>query len=317
MIVKEEARYTKAVNIVFALGLVPFVMQFAVRFVFSYLKRIFPDFFEQNVFWTDFFLSNFVYIVSYTVLILFLAQKVTGRKAGEYFSGEKVSAFDKTAYIFIFLCSATVLSFLWGILRNIINVVFGAQVIGDYTALFDIPVGFAQIAAYFFLTTVVAAVCEELIMRAVFCGILADFNEKAAMVLSSLAFAFFHYTFTQAPYAFFTGLILARIYLKTRSFFMVFLLHFLNNMIAAFYTLLSSAINDPMIFRLYIFTQFCIVCGGICFSILYFSKHKTKETKIYPVSGKSAWKYALASPVLWLSFVVFALYSFIINMSLI
>ena len=79
MIVKEEARYTKAVNIVFALGLVPFVMQFAVRFVFSYLKRIFPDFFEQNVFWTDFFLSNFVYIVSYTVLILFLAQKVTGR----------------------------------------------------------------------------------------------------------------------------------------------------------------------------------------------------------------------------------------------
>ena len=46
MIVKEEARYTKAVNIVFALGLVPFVMQFAVGFVFSYLKRIFPDFFE-------------------------------------------------------------------------------------------------------------------------------------------------------------------------------------------------------------------------------------------------------------------------------
>lgn len=48
MIVKEEARYTKAVNIVFALGLVPFVMQFAVGFVFLILNEFFLIFLNKT-----------------------------------------------------------------------------------------------------------------------------------------------------------------------------------------------------------------------------------------------------------------------------
>ncbi|PWM43228.1 MAG: hypothetical protein DBX47_07190 [Clostridiales bacterium] len=309
----EQKRYFKTVNIIFALGLIPLFTQYIIQIPYSLLKSSFTDFFEQNKFWTDFFLVNIIYILLYTSSILFLASFVFRKKPNKYFKSKKVCAFDKTAYVFIFLGSAMVLSFVWNLFQMFITAVTGKDVIGDYTQMLTIPQGFGQTVAYFFLVALLPAICEELVMRSVICGTLAEYNDKAAMFISALIFALFHYTIAQAPYAFALGLLFAFIYIKTRSFFIVLLLHFLNNLISAFFTVLTGHIDDFIITEMYIFTAFCAICGGICFLMLYIKKHKKDFKRNQLITGKEALKYSLMSPMLWITVVISVAYTLFIN----
>lgn len=60
-------------------------------------------------------------------------------------------------------------------------------------------------------------------------GLIVD--EKKSIIVSALIFALFHLNIWQFPIAFFWGLLLGWIYVKTRSLLLCMLMHALNNAI--------------------------------------------------------------------------------------
>lgn len=80
---------------------------------------------------------------------------------------------------------------------------------------------------------VMPAIFEELFFRKSLIDLSRNFGEKFAVVFSSFVFAISHLNSSQAVFAFFMGLILGTLYIKTKTMKYNCLLHFLNNGYAA------------------------------------------------------------------------------------
>ena len=309
----EKNSYFRTVNILFAIGLIPLICQFLIQIPYKLLCNAFPEFIEQNPFWTSFFLLNVFYILLYTTLAVLPASFAFKKRPFSYFKSEKISAYDAFSYIVIFLSVSMVFSYVWNKIQLLINAIAGKEVIGDYTQLFTMPQGPFQIVAYFVLVSVLPAICEELLMRSVFCGTISEYNEKAAVVLSALMFAIFHYTFAQSPYAFVVGLLLGAVYVKTRSFLLVASIHFFNNIISAGTLILKNYQDNYIFLSAYGLIIFSIVVCGFVFFVIRVVQHKKGFRKQQLVSGKEAFKYALLSPLLWVNIFLFAAFSIFVN----
>lgn len=82
---------------------------------------------------------------------------------------------------------------------------------------------------FFVEIAVTPAIFEELFFRKSMIDLSKEFGEKFAVVFSSFIFAVSHLNFSQAIFAFFIGLILGTLYVKTRTMKYNVLLHLLNN----------------------------------------------------------------------------------------
>jgi len=79
----------------------------------------------------------------------------------------------------------------------------------------------------------VGPICEEIIFRGIILeGLLNKYDTKKAIVYSALIFGGIHLIPIQVINAFFIGLVLAWIYVKTRSLWAVIVIHILHNGIA-------------------------------------------------------------------------------------
>ncbi|WP_099189434.1 CPBP family intramembrane glutamic endopeptidase [Tepidibacter mesophilus] len=77
---------------------------------------------------------------------------------------------------------------------------------------------------------IVAPIYEEIIYRGVILkGLSIKYNDKISIVVSALLFAIMHMNIQQAINAFFLGIILGYLYLKTKSIYISIFAHFINN----------------------------------------------------------------------------------------
>lgn len=84
-----------------------------------------------------------------------------------------------------------------------------------------------------FTTIIVAPVVEESVFRKQLLDRCGCYGGKTAMVFSALAFGLFHMNFYQFFYAFGAGLILAYVYLRTRSLRYPVLIHMIINFLGS------------------------------------------------------------------------------------
>lgn len=91
---------------------------------------------------------------------------------------------------------------------------------------------FANIDPLFMFLGVVliGPICEEIIFRGIILeGLLKNYSTQKAIIFSALIFGLIHFIPIQVINAFFMGIILGWIYLKTRSLWICIALHVINN----------------------------------------------------------------------------------------
>ena len=130
--------------------------------------------------------------------------------------------------IFGSIISETLISILSGILgHNISN--------ATSDLLLDTPIGIVILVA-----VVIGPIVEELMFRKVFIDVLGVYGQKFGIVLSSLAFGFFHGNLSQLLFATLLGFILGYIYTKTGRITLTIIMHMLVNFFGTVPTLLAT-----------------------------------------------------------------------------
>lgn len=94
----------------------------------------------------------------------------------------------------------------------------------------------------------IGPVCEEIIFRGVILeGLAKKYDPMKAIIFSALIFGLIHLQPLQVIGAFFAGLILGWIYLKTQSLWIVIALHVINNFVAFTFSDLGTASTRELI----------------------------------------------------------------------
>ncbi|MBQ7338107.1 MAG: CPBP family intramembrane metalloprotease [Clostridia bacterium] len=94
----------------------------------------------------------------------------------------------------------------------------------------------------FISTAIVPAFCEEFLFRGIICNNLRPYGKTVAVLGSALLFGLMHQNIGQLFYTTMAGIVLALIYLETKSIWTSVLLHLFNN--------LTSVVYDIVIDRL-------------------------------------------------------------------
>ena len=93
---------------------------------------------------------------------------------------------------------------------------------------------------YIIAIVFIPAIFEELLFRKAILNYSKKYGSVFAVVFSALLFALFHMNLNQAIFAFIIGILFGVIAIQTSSIKLTVLLHFLNNLYAAFQVILSG-----------------------------------------------------------------------------
>jgi len=127
--------------------------------------------------------------------------------------------------------------------------------------------------------TVVAPIYEEIIFRGLLLkGMSKSINKWTALVISALLFALVHMNVPQGINAFFLGLTLGFIYLRTGSIYLSIFAHFVNNFLAVFISSIFSLISGK--YAIEIHGLFLLV--GIILLDIACGRHNSNKTNIQP-----------------------------------
>lgn len=116
-----------------------------------------------------------------------------------------------------------------------------------------------------FTTIIVAPVVEEYVFRKQLLDRCECYGEKTAMVFSALAFGLFHMNFYQFFYAFGVGLILAYVYLRTRSLRYPVLIHMIINFLGSAVPLFMMSHG----LEVYLLADLGLAVAGLVAAIVY------------------------------------------------
>jgi membrane protease YdiL (CAAX protease family) len=166
-----------------------------------------------------------VYDIAFLVIVIFIIKNF-GRQ--ELY---KILAFRP---ISVYVFSSLVILFLGFEILN-------AELVNILAIIIPRPdILFGQINTEHFIMTIISmaifpAVTEELFFRGVILRRLRhNYPEKKAIFFSALFFGLMHLNPWQALHAFFSGLLLGRIYLKFRTIWVCMFFHCYNNILASF-----------------------------------------------------------------------------------
>lgn len=141
-------------------------------------------------------------------------------------------------------------------------------------------------ASLFVLTiAVIPGIFEELLFRKGLINLTRGFGDKFAILISSIIFAICHLNITQGIFAFFMGLVLGALYVKTGKMRYNMILHALNNSYAAIGTILMSCELSTIYLGLTVLVLVIIFIGGVVFIEELIRKIKAKE-KLITIEGK-------------------------------
>lgn len=98
---------------------------------------------------------------------------------------------------------------------------------------------------FFFALAVIPALAEELVFRGAILSGLRRFGDTFAIFASAFLFAIYHMNFTQMVFAFFCGLVLAFVVVKTGNLWVGIAIHFINNCASVVMTLMEYNTGEP------------------------------------------------------------------------
>ena len=201
---------------------------------------------------TLFFLKFFFAILTLLIILSFI--KDTDYKSNYYGTFSLIDCF----YILIFIIGFRL--FFEGSFVQILNYFPKLSIFSSFFNDFNLSL--------ILYTCIYSPLLEELLFRGI---ILNSFIKKysliIALIFSSLIFSVAHLNFVQGINAFFLGLILGYIYLKTKSLYLCIALHFFNNILASIMpSFIFSSLGENLF---YIFVN---LLAGILF--MYFAYKK-------------------------------------------
>lgn len=157
------------------------------------------------------------------------------------------------------------------------------------------------------------AFIEEFSLRGIVLGFLRRHSSTLAIIGSALVFGFMHASTEQIVFAFFVGLILGFITVKTESLWPAITIHFINNLISVMSSYLSE-INDEISSILLVIVFTLAVLASV-FAILVLSKKedffKLCETSEIPVAQKLRW--FLTAPTIIISVILSLIIAFFVR----
>ncbi len=123
---------------------------------------------------------------------------------------------------------------------------------------------------YVILTmAVLPAITEELLFRGVICAEYESCGMPAAIILSSLSFAMFHFSFVRLPVYLFGGFVLVLVLYATRSVFASMVVHILYNTATIFFgDLIYRVVSSQGL----VMFGFLLVTLSVVFAILTFGE---------------------------------------------
>lgn len=115
---------------------------------------------------------------------------------------------------------------------------FSSEVLWDTSTLMDY-----EGVLLFISTAIVPAFCEEFLFRGVICNSLRPYGKTIAVIGSAVLFGLMHQNVGQLFYTTVAGLVLALIYVETRSIWAPILLHLFNNLSSVVYDIVSDRLD--------------------------------------------------------------------------
>lgn len=153
----------------------------------------------------------------------------------------KISARHFLAFLpVLYLCSY-VGALLGNIVGSFASDVLNLQMINGVDALME-----NNMLLLFFITVILAPICEEWFFRKLLIDRTRGYGEKLAVVVSALLFAFYHTNIYQFFYAFFIGLVFGYVYLRTGKMAITALMHAIFNLFGGIISAEVLRISDIM-----------------------------------------------------------------------
>ena len=220
----------------------------------------------------------------------------------------KETSADITIYIFL----VTILQ----LLLILIQQVLGIENKSTQVLIVDGLDNVVTAILFFINIAIIPAIFEELYFRKALISLTRKFGNKFAIFISAVAFGLIHMNMVQGIFAFFMGLILGNLYVKTNSMKLNVLIHGLNNGYTAICAILIANNLELPIYILDAIVIAIAIFGAIKLFVKIIKKMKQKEKiidfkeKLFPENFKyifSDFTFVLA--------IIFAICTFIVTES--
>ena len=170
----------------------------------------------------------------------------------------------------------------------------------------------------------VPALCEEFLCRHVIYKEYEKYGNIAAITVSAVSFALMHFSLGKLPMYLFCGFLLGLLRMITNSSIATFFAHFFYNAFALFYYKFFGALSEQLSeFTLVFFLLLFLFL--LCFSLmmgesarLFRSYHTKSKLALFTLektetkSTRQGLFLYISSPALWLSFVLYVIFSLIL-----
>jgi|GEM_PF-1905211 len=189
----------------------------------------------------------------------------------------KISTKDTFNWVLMGIAVVTGIQFIISILTKDNSNFDIAKLIGaDFTSIIGITLFIIQIS-------VLPAIFEELLFRKAMLKTLSKYGSLVAILITAFCFALMHENLTQGIFAFFMGIVLAFITIKTKSIIPAMIIHFLNNFVAGISLIALKLNNSTFTSIITIVGIAVIVVAVICLLINILTNRKIfkfEETEI-------------------------------------
>lgn len=149
---------------------------------------------------------------------------------------------------------------------------------------------FSNLVIYFISLCIFAPMIEEFLLRGCVLKILKPFGNWFAIVVPAIFFALLHGNIGQAFGAFFIGIILGFVAVKTNSIFPCMILHSLNNFFPFFSYVLLNIKGYNVIKTIILLGYLCIVFYGVYLIFRKSNKFKLDKNNTTLLSNKQIYK---------------------------
>lgn len=208
--------------------LAAFVLDLGINLLLAALgPKYFPDlYYNEYFYWAAYIVT--LYIIAFPVGIWII------RRVPDFGAVAPERERTPAARFFLFLMVSFPLIYAGNAVGTLINSILlgatGKMSAVDLTAMLDMgPTWLSGI-----MMVIVAPVMEELFFRRVLLGALRPWGEKAAILMSGIAFGLFHGNLQQFCYAALLGLLLGYVACKTGKLIYPILLHVFINLFSGF-----------------------------------------------------------------------------------
>jgi membrane protease YdiL (CAAX protease family) len=184
----------------------------------------------------------FVHLLSVTMPFGLIALILKKQYVTPVIPAKKVGLKKSLLWIAAGMFCCTLANYITSVVITIFNS-FGYELTQGESLDVDSPLA---CLALVFSTAIVPAVCEEFAMRCCTLGALRKYGKGFAVFAVSVVFGLLHGNIIQFVFAFFVGLVLGYVTVRTDNVVIAMCIHGLNNGISVFNNILEYAFNDTV-----------------------------------------------------------------------